>query len=677
LLLALPRVAGALHSHAPRHAVRAPGASCQPFGRTPCLLPFPNDLYTNPDPTTGTGLRLRLPGAAMPVNRSGVRIDVGEYDRNDGFSPGSTLVVHVPGLDNWQAFEITAPAGLADISHSLGPGQPIVVVDEGTGERQLIWSELDATAPSAQTRNLLIHAGKNFTEGHTYAVALRNLRNAAGEQLRAPLWFERLRDGRPLPPSERPQRVRYERIFATLARAGVSRRGMYEAWDFTIASTASLTSRMLAIRNDAFAQLGDGDLGDRAVQGRPPAFTITSSDPLSSGLRRVQGTLQVPCYLLACGAGAAAGFRYGSALPDALPSQLPGSIEAAPFDCIVPTAASPRHPARIALYGHGFLSTRAEVEAAWVQQLAREYGIAFCATDWLGQAQADLPAFIQALRDVNRLPGIVDRIQQGVLNTLYLGRAMLNPAGFASDPAFQTEGRPVIDTSHLYFNGNSDGGILGGILTAASPDLQRAVLGVTGMNFFNLMVPRGLGFEAFGKFVLRNYRDRSLHPLILDLLQQLWDRGDADGYAQQMTSSPLPGTPAHLVLMQIAYGDFQVSMYAAAVEARTVGAFAYLPALEETSNRIRDTQLLFAIPPPPAGHSGGPAIVVWDSGPGRTQPPPIEGLPPPAGSGNLDSHEDPRYTPAAQLQISEFLQPSGAVADVCAAQPCRSLTYTR
>ena len=32
--------------------------------------------------------------------------------------------------------------------------------------------------------------------------------------------------------------------------------------------------------------------------------------------------------------------------------------------------------------------------------------------------------------------------------------------------------------------------------------------------------------------------------------------------------------------MQVAYGDFQVSMYAAAYEARTIGASAYQPAVE-------------------------------------------------------------------------------------------------
>ena len=45
------------------------GADCQPFSNTPCLLPFPNDLYTVKDNSTPTGRRVRLPAAAMPVKR--------------------------------------------------------------------------------------------------------------------------------------------------------------------------------------------------------------------------------------------------------------------------------------------------------------------------------------------------------------------------------------------------------------------------------------------------------------------------------------------------------------------------------------------------------------------------------------------------------------------------------
>jgi len=129
----------------------------------------------------------------MPVNTAGVRIGTAEYDRNDGFAPGSDVVLHIPGLDNSRALERTAAAGLLDMGKSLDRRQPIVIIDEATGARQLIWSELDANATSPQTTDLLIHPGKDFTDGHTYVVALRDLRTATGHLIAAPSWFALLR----------------------------------------------------------------------------------------------------------------------------------------------------------------------------------------------------------------------------------------------------------------------------------------------------------------------------------------------------------------------------------------------------------------------------------------------------------------------------------------------------
>jgi hypothetical protein len=656
-----------------RHHARLPAGDCQPYAPVTCLLPFPDNRFTRPDATAATGLRVALPAAALPVIRDGERIDVSEYERGDGFSPGSTVVVHVPGLDNGRAFERTAPVGLTDMSQTYARDQPIAIVDEQSGGRQLIWSELDYTAISPQTTDLLIHPGKGLAEGHTYAVALRNLRDGQGRPIAAPSWFARLRDRQRLAPRESAQRGRYARIFAAFSRAGISRRNLYEAWDFTVASSAALTSAMLAIRDNAFAQLGDSNLADGTVQGAPPPFSVSSVEQLSPRLRRVQGTFAVPCYLVVCGPSATSGFHYGSGSLDSLPTQIAGNVASAPFECLIPTVAG---PARISLYGHGLLGSRVEVEAAWVQQLATEQDIAFCATDWWGLTGADLPFLIQALRHVNELPSVVDRLQQGVLNTLYLGRLMLHPQGLASDPAFRTGRRASIDTSNLYFYGNSVGGILGGVATAVAPDFRRSVLGVTGSDFFGVMVPRGRSFGVLGKFVLRNYRDHSLHPLVLDLLQQLWDRADPDGYAPQMTSHPLPNTPPHAVMLQIAYGDFEVSMYAAAVEARSVGVSAHAPALDANNDRARDRKLLFGIPAISSYPYAGSAIVLWDSGPGRTHPPPLANLPPPAASAaNGDPHEDPRYTPAAQLQTSAFLEPGGGVIEVCGGQPCHSSSY--
>jgi hypothetical protein len=199
------------------------------------------------------------------------------------------------------------------------------------------------------------------------------------------------------------------------------------------------------------------------------------------------------------------------------------------------------------------------------------------------------------------------------------------------------------------------------------------VLGVTGIDYANLLVQRCTDFAALGSILYAAYSDASLHPLILDLMQQLWDRGDPDGYAQQVTTQPLANTPAHKVLMQIAYGDFQVSMYSAAVEARSVGASTVEPALD--ADRTQDANLFYGLPAVKRYPFGGSAIEVWDSGPGRVQPPPLADLAPVAASDNVDPHEDPRNSPAAQLQMSDFWQPGGTVASVCGGQPCHTAVY--
>ncbi len=651
-----------------------PAVDCQPFSGTPCLVPFPNNLFTRPDRSSPTGLRVQLPASAMPVNTKGQAISTAEYNRNDGFSPGSAMIVHIPGLDNPKALARTGAVGLLNMKQAFAKNQPIVVIDEATGRRQLIYSQLDANAPTPQTTNLIIVPGRELAEGHTFVVALRRLRNARGRILGAPSWFERLRDNLPLPHSERSQRGRYARIFAALTRAGIGRSSLYEAWDFTVASEQGLTSRLLSIRNNAFAQLGDRNLADGTVQGNAPSFAVTSNTSLTSQLRDVQGTFQLPCYLVTCGESATTGFHYSSSMPDALPTQIPGNIATAQFECIVPSSASASNPARISLYGHGLLGGHGEITASWVQDLATRYNMTFCATNWWGLARGDYPLAASAVSNLSMFPVLVDRLQQGVLNTLFLGRLMLNPKGLGTDPAFQSGGHSVLDTSHLYFDGNSQGGIEGGLTTAVAPDFRRAVLGVTGIDYGNMLIQRSVDFAPFKALIEANYTDQSLYPVITDLLQQIWDRGDPAGYAQHMTTNPLPGTPSHVVLLQNAYGDFQVSQYAGAAEARTIGAAAVEPALDPS--RARDKNLLYGIPAIGRYPFAGSAVELWDSGPGRVQAPPVGNIPPTKATNNIDPHEDPRKTPSAELQISDFLEPNGAVVNVCGGTPCHTSVFT-
>ena len=444
-------------------AASTPGADCQPYAGAPCLFPFPDDRLTVPDRKAVTGLRVQLPQAAMPTQH---RRRPDDRSRRTTPPTGSARArrscVHVPGLDNPAAMSKTGAVGLSNLGAALAKRAPIVVIDQATGRRQLIWAELDANATSPATTDLVIHPGKNFTEGHTYIVALRNLRTASGA--RDPVADAGLRGcaravgsaGAAACGSGRATR----RSSASLRKAGIKvNRSLYEAWNFTVASPQSETGRMLAIRNNAFAQLGDKNLSDLKAQGRAPAFTITSSTPLTSSsgtpvtaangdtFTVVQGTYQVPCYLKVCGASATAGFHYG---PGGglyrTPTQIKGNVATTNLECLVPSAATALTPARISVYGHGLLGSASEVTDGWMQALASQYDMVFCSTDFWGLAQGDTAGDAAALQNLNLIEPLMDRLQQGALNSLFLGRLMLNPKGLASSPAFQQGGAPVIET---------------------------------------------------------------------------------------------------------------------------------------------------------------------------------------------------------------------------------------
>jgi hypothetical protein len=369
---------------------------------------------------------------------------------------------------------------------------------------------------------------------------------------------------------------------------------------------------------------------------------------------------------------------------------MPGNVATAEFECAVPSSATPSNPARISLYGHGLLGDMSEVTLSPQTALASNHNMVLCATNWWGLAAPDQSFDGEIVTDLNQFPILVDRLQQGVLNTLFLGRLLDNQQGFATNAAFQVGGHSVLNTGELFYDGNSQGGIEGGLTTAVSPDIRRAELGVTGEDYGNDLVQRSTDFGSptqSGSFSWLLWGDYATHGSsaiyteTLDLMDQLWDRGDPVGYVEGLGAHPLPDTPSHSVLMQIAYGDHQVSMYAGAAEARSIGADAYEPggtpasALTPGGGRTANANLFYGLKPAPLSGYTGSAIEVWDSGPGHTLNPPIGNIAPANTATNIDPHGDPRATPAAQQQISDFLEPSGTFVNVCGGQPCHSSDY--
>ena len=604
-------------------------------------------------------------------------MDPTEWNRSDGFSPGPMIQTSVPGVDLVQ----TGAAPITDIARSLDLDAPIVLIDAETGERQIVYAELDANATDAEGRALFIRPAKNLEDGRRYIVALRWMRDASGALLPPERSFEVYRDRigthQPLLEQRRPH---MEQLFAELSDAGIERDDLHLAWDFTVISTRSLHERMLHVRDDAFG---------RFLGGAAPVFDVTSVEDRAGSdtriLRRVEGTFEVPLYLT--NGGTSGDTRLycedASGAPricqgDELPSQAGSEVFTARFLCVIPRSVSadggdPVAPGRAGIYGHGFLGDAGEVFAGNVADMAFEHGFVFCATDWVGLTENDVFAFISALNEIGLSPLLVDRLYMGLLNTLFLGRLLIHPDGFASDPAFQAgaAGTPVIDTSDLFFDGNSQGGFLGGAATALAQDWSRAVLGVAGMNFSIIArrASQAAQFEpAFG------YPPGFERSLIIGLLQMLVDRVETNGHANHLTRDPYPDTPVSQVLMHMAFGDFQVANISSEIEARTIGAHIREPALE--AGKSNDVEPFFGIPPIPSFPFDGSAIVVWDSG---NLAPPVDLPPVPQGNPELsacaldhdeDPHECPRRQPAARLQKSEFLRTDGRVIEVCGAGPC-------
>ncbi len=665
-----------------------------------CMHPFPNDFFAVNDPTTYTGKRINFNILSTPRNLLGIPVAPTEYNRADGFSPGSMIITKVPGLDNDEALEETGAVPITDMGRYDDPDQPIVVINADTGERHPIWAEIDANPTSDEDRTLIIRPARNFDEGARYIVALRNLKDSDGNAIEPSLGFKVYRDRLITPQAAiENRRPHMEELFATLKDSGIKRLPLDLAWDFTVASGDNIARRALHIRDSAFAELGDTNLADMQVQGSSPQFQVDSVTDFTEAqdsrmARRVTGRVTVPCYTFLPGCPTLSQFLIDDATNK--PVRIPGNTTSANFICNIPrvTVDGGVQPARPSLYGHGLLGSANEVGGGNIKAMGNEHNMMFCATDWIGFSTGDLPSVLLILQDINNFPKMADRTQQGFLNFMFLGRTMIHPNGFSSHPAFQVGGQSAINTDRLFYDGNSQGGILGGALTALAPDFNRAVLGVPAINYSTLLrrssdfAPyaegmftdalcdaAGLPDEVCGILpddsplgLYDNYPNYLQRPMVFALLQMLWDRGEPNGYAHHMTTDPLPNTPEHQVLLHPAYGDHQVANVAAEVEARTIGAYAYRPVVDP--GRSPDVEPLFGIPSIPSFPFDGSAIVNWDGGPksypGGTDPAPLTNTPPGSAEG-ADPHSYPRNDVKARAQKSAFLQIGGKVRNPCTA----------
>jgi hypothetical protein len=312
------------------------------------------------------------------------------------------------------------------------------------------------------------------------------------------------------------------------------------------------------------------------------------------------------------------------------------------------------------MYGHGLLGSHLEITAEDVVAMSNEHNAIYCATKWAGFSDDDISTAVAALEDLSNFPRFVDRMSQGLVDQLVLGRLVLADNGLVGEPQFlRDDGSAMLDNSRLAYDGNSQGGIMGMALAAISTDVERFALGVVGMNYSTLL-PRSVDFDPFESIFVAAYPDAVDRAIALGVVQMLWDRTEGAGYVRHVVDDPLPGTPAKNVLMHVAFGDWQVSELTALVAARTMGVPIHRPVTADGRSREVD---------PGWGIDGvdyardSSALVIWDSG---SDPIPVEPIPP---NTSRDPHGDPRNDVEARRQKAAFLF-DGELIDVCNAGPC-------
>lgn len=617
---------------------------CDPLDTRACVLPFPSDATTVDDPASPTTRRVAFPEQGLPGNSSGVAIDPTAWNLADGFSANSPILTWVAGLDPSRS---NLPSW-TDLQASLDSDAPVVLVDTTTGDRVPLWAEIDLDAAGPDGELLVIHPAMTLEAATTYAVGLRGLLTTQGSPIEPTPAFRVLRDGLVTDLGDiEDRRATMTETLGALERGGVPAEELQLAWSFTTASTENTTADILAMRDETLDGLGTWT----------PEFGITTvtENPRPGLARLIEGTYSVPNWMTLGGGPGTALNRDADGQPE-----LNGVLQS-PFACgIADAVADGNVPANAVMYGHGLLGTHLEVAAADIVAMSNEHNAIYCATKWAGFSDDDIPTALGALEDLSTFPEFIDRMSQGLVNQLVLGRLVLADNGLVTEPPFlRDDGSAMLDNSTLSYDGNSQGGIMGMALAAISPDVERFALGVTGMNYSTLL-PRSVDFAPFESTFFAAYADPVDRAILLGVVQMLWDRTEGAGYVRNIVDDPLPDTPEKHVLMHVAFGDWQVSELTALVAARTMDIPIHRPVA--VGGRSREVDPGWGIDGVDYDRDSS-ALVVWDSG---SDPIPLEAVPP---STSRDPHSDPRNDVEARRQKAAFLF-DGVLIDVCNGGPC-------
>ena len=547
------------------------GEDCDPIApgdpMTPgsgCGFPYPSNVWTVPDSKTPTGMHQFYGKTTLPGWEPNKHIDPTPFAAKDGFSPGAAMVVY------WPDVTVVGLPGLSSIADSTSKSSPTIIMDYDTGALMPHWDELDyAGLAKDGTRAFFMRPAQRLKDATRYVVAIRHVQDSTGAAIAPSPEFKALRDGTDNPDvSVGLRRKLYGDILGKLKANGIDPSDLQMAWDFTTASKESTTADMISMRDQALAAVGaDG-----------PAYTITTVTPNPNPYirLRLEGDMTVPLFLTTPPSCTVNGVTEkgcpGSRINrDSSGKPAPLGTTTYPFLIQIPNSVvNLGITAPILQNAHGLFGKRDQGEDGFIAEICDRQHYIEIAVDLVGMNTEDGQWIGNVIvGDLGNIVQMIDRLHQGFINELLAMRMMMGK--MSTDPATMPAGKPTIDTAHRFYRGDSEGGISGGVYMGISTDVTRGWIDNPGAPY-NLILDRSSDFSPFFTLIVTAYHEPFQVQLGIDLIQQLWDNADPDGYLPYITDNPLPGTPSHNVFISAALGDQQVSPIAAEFEARSLGA---------------------------------------------------------------------------------------------------------
>lgn len=604
---------------------------CDPIAPSRCGLPFPSNVYLVDDASMPAGKRVQFGPTTLPMVKK-KHVNPEAWADSDGFSSGQAPFTHMLGAT-------TAGFPTQDnLEFSTTTNSPTILLDAETGKLVPHFAELDVSpGTTPETSALMLRPVVRLKDASRYIVAIRRVKDADGNALPPSEAFQALRDDLPSDDySVRRRRTLYADIFSRLEAAGIPRGDLQIAWDYTTASRENNTRRLVHMRDDALATVGE--------EGPEYVIDTVEENPNQWIKKRIYGRFTVPLYLDKAEPG-------GKLLlgKDGLPKQT-GTAE---YEFVVhlPNSVTGDTPGALLQNGHGLLGSKNEGRNGYLAELSDLKRFVSFSIDLIGMAEEDEDSVKKAISgDIGAFKQLVDRQHQGILNSLLAMRMM--KGRFWKDPIMQDNGKSMIDPTECYYRGDSQGGIFGTTYMALTTDVERGLLGEPGMPY-NLLLHRSTDFSSFFFLFQLFYNNPLDSQIALGLVQMHWDRTEPNGYAPYITSNTLPNTPSHNVLLHVAIGDYQVTPLGAHIIARAV----------EAKNLAPVNRSIHGIPEDPGPFTGN-GFVEFDFG----LPDAPKTNTPPKGPDEDDPHDKVRVLDVSYDQTDLFLR-TGTIKAFCEG-PC-------